>query len=85
MMPTTILLTKVKTLLSIPMMAMGMSSPYWESAPYLASMILQTREMITMVIWVTNEEAPSFRAAENTRKWGIKFCADSRNVLVRKK
>jgi len=47
--------------------------------------MLQTSEIMTIVICVIKEEMPSFSAFENTLKSGTKLALVSLNVLVRKK
>lgn len=47
--------------------------------------MLQINEMTTIVIWVMKEDAPNFKADENSLQSGIKLLSVSLNVLVRKK
>ena len=82
-MPTTILITTVKTLLSIPITAIGISTPYFDVAPYFASIILQTNEMTTIVICVISDDMPSLNASPYIFKRGTKLLIVNLKVFVR--
>ena len=56
-----------------------------DRAPYLASMMLQVKEMTTMDICVIKEDAPNFRALLKILKCGAKLFLVKRKLLVLKK
>ena len=71
--------------MQIPITAIGISLPYLDIAPYLASIILQTSDIITIDIWVINVDTPSFTTFSKIEKSILKLFSDNLNVLLLKK
>lgn len=80
--PTTIFITIVNTFIQIPITAIGISAPYFDIAPYFESIILHTKEIITIDICVIKVEIPSFITFPNNPQLTLKLLNLSLNVFV---